>query len=641
MGRSLNSGTLTANGSGSATSSVVSVTGVDAFAKGDPVFLNYATGDVIKASPTFAPLSLAAGYSSSRLQTTLANPTNGASTVVVLADGSHVVLSISHTSGTTTSRIEAFKYSSTGQLLFQKTLFSTTSGVNTCTIVATVLANGNIGLVSTTLSSTLGWWILNPQIDIVYSGSVGSQSFLHSIQATSDNGFLYVGANGIRRVTGAGVESASYTFSGYTPADNNTGGNVASGYNSESTRYNNTRASFMSISSGGYGIFMVSTNLVIYYRFNADGSTRGGSATIDTTGTPTHLVTSVATGGNIGWVSYNSTNGTRWGIVADDGTIVLAAATIGSSDISGIGSYKTNLVADTNNCFLLTWSSASGATLNINYVSSTGTPKSTWPKTTALVSNNNKVWLLPTTAGVTVVFCGTTADGLNAYQTNTAGTVTLASTLIFNLGGMTSGAAADVWPTFATSGSDVYGFYGTSSQATSGIFQVLFKVSSAGVITTGLSPDTGSTNLLGKNIIITSREIKVTSGIYVRTYDLTTLGLKNVNATTANLTFNTNDQIKSKMYGDMVLLYGPDNFLGANFSGNGGAVVYRVKQYSTILLGIATSASTAGGKVTIGTKGVFDTTWNVAQTYDQSGNNPVGNKGSFAGSIATCLGLGV
>ena len=92
--------------------------------------------------------------------------------------------------------------------------------------------------------------------------------------------------------------------------------------------------------------------------------------------------------------------------------------------------------------------------------------------------------------------------------------------------------------------------------------------------------------------------------------------------------------------------------IGANLfvsgGGNGGytsntkvvASVQKTRQ--TVLLGIATTAAAAGGTVSVATKGIFTTTWNSNPgTYDQSGNNPVGNKGSVAGSVLTCLGLGI
>lgn len=641
MGRSLNSGTLTTNGAGGATSSIVSITGTDAFAKGDPVFLNYSSGDVIKLDSVPPNLALAAGNSSDRIQSSFSG-TNGASATVVVGDGGTVRVSLTYSSGSTNIRLEAFKYNAQGALIATNTLLAASaSGISRYTAVATLLSDGNVGAVLSSASGQCRWYILDTNANILFSGT-SSSAHAFNIQAITGGGFIFFTNTGFYRVTGAGVYSTLHTVTSFNVANNNTNGDISNEYNSSAVVAGNVRARFLSISSGGYGLFVFGTTNLSYYQFNADGSSRTSPVTVDTTGTPSLAVVATATGGNIGWVSYSSTDGARWGIVGDNGTIVLAAAGLASSDTSGTGANKANIISDTNNCFFLTWSSASQATLNLNYVSATGTAKSTWPKTSGLNSNSSaRVHLLKTTAGVAAFYTNSTIFGLTVYMADTSGTVLTNGVLVFDLGGMAASMRADTWASFAVDGTNIYGFYGTSASATNGIFNVLFRVNSSGSILSVLGTDTSSLGELRGNMVITSNEIKVVAGTFTRVYRLSDMVFKGVTTAPSNLTYTANESIKSLVLGSTTYLFGTDGFLPSVFTSNGGAIVYRIKHYPTVLLGIAQTASTAGNKVSVGTKGVFNTTWNVAQTYDQSGNNPVGNKGSFAGSVATCLGLGI
>ena len=634
MGRSLNSGTLTTNGAGGATSSVVSITGTDAFTKGDPVFLDYSSGEVIKMNDVPAAAALAAGSTVVfPVVSPLTTPTRG-STVLSLGDGSHIVFSNTWSSGASQGRFEVFKYSDQSRLL-NATTVETFSGSHNCEVIATLLSTGNIGVVYSRASNSLGWCILSPNTSILYSGTISVTSpNLFAIQATNEGGFVACGGYGIYRVTGTGVKSDIATNGGVnmTVAEVLTAGHDSSVRNRPEVSLK-PNTSFFPISSGGYGLFYYFSNQVTYQRINADGSARG-STSVFTLSSGNRLRVAVATGGNILWLYSRGGNTSQWGIVADDGTAVLAGAAL--SDCNTSYPNSDACVADGNNCFLLTWMNAAGTALNINYVSATGTAKSTWPKTKTIHAARSRV-VIGKTAGSLTVFSTIDNDYQIAYtSTDSSGTV-LANNVRLPLIGATSGNGVDTCLSIVSSGGDLYGFYGSSLVSTGAVSSTVFKVNG----TTGVATSNTSADLLvsvfESSCFATSTEIVVCDAHFFRIYEKSTLTLKNTYQASCNVTESY--PIKYALASKGIRLFSSYFFLAS--SSNADAVFAVVKPYKTILLGVASTTSTAGGTVTIDTKGVFRTTWNAAQTYDQSGNNPIGNKGSTAGSVMTCLGLGI
>lgn len=632
MGRSLNSGTLTTNGGGSAATSSVSITGTDAFAKGDPVFLDYDSGEVIGLNSTHITTALAAGYGSTSVASSLAGTiVKRASTIEELGDGTYILAATTWNSGSGTGLTEVKRFNFQGKLLNSRSLRAYSSDP-TAYIITSLLSTGNIGLVYSTQSNILAWEILTPTLSPLYSGTISvTTANPYAIQASNEGGFVLATAYGLFRVTGAGVKSDIALNGGanMTVGTVCTNGDDSIDRNKETT-INRNNTSFFPISSSGYGIFYYYSNIVTYHRFNADGSSRGTTSVL-TQATAHSLKVARATGGNILYMYNRAAGTTYWGIVADAGTTVLAGAALSDSNTSFPSS--VTCAADANDCFFITWQSVTSGTLNMNYVSATGTPKATWPKTRTVF--NEVVRLAVTASGVGIFSNSGTAWAGSYSYVNNAGTVLINNATIFDLGS-TAGATVDQSMSVTSSGGDIYGFYANEGTSTLSVYSAVFKITgTTGALTVGLGSDT-SVKTYESSTFVSGSEVIVCTSNYYRVYDKTTLALKNV--TTSALAPDASYLPKYKVFGRSVAMFAGFEFMQGNSTSQ---VMYVTKPYRTVLLGVAATASTAGAKVTVDTKGVFNTTWNVAQTYDQSGNNPIGNKGSFAGSVVTCLGLGI
>lgn len=672
MGRSLNLATNQVTSSttsvGGDPSSIVSVTAADGFNTGDPVFMTTDTGEVLNLNTIPAALALAAG----RADDAWTNPTAGnsglygTSTSIQLADGSIVVGSAVTGNGTPTYCVELHKYNTSGAITVSKQYTPLTSDVSATAgypILMALLSNGNIGFIYTAGINTLqaNWVIVNPTtLDVLYSGSntaatTANNSTNFYLQPTNEGGFVYFNATGFYRVTGAGVHSTLTTAAGL-PFHNNTGGNLASSLYSSNAGTSTVATQPMSISSGGFGWIATNGTNVVYVRVNADGSLRGTTTivatyTSDVGGglfnggyySKVFGTYARATGGNIAWI-YGGTTGSKWGIIDDTGATVLASTALTAlPDVNEVE--RMNVCNDNNGCFMISYHSTS-TTLGINYVSSTGTPKATWPKSLSTYDGatvyGSRVWMIPSSVGMYLIAPSSANQAQYSVVTN-AGAMTVTAANLPTQGNVQYPA---VYMAFNLVSDNLYilQHYFNGGAGGPGTTSCLVKLDTSGTMSTSFARDSStatfnqnSTFCQWFNSAVVGDDLIFGGGQYVRVYSLSTLLVKQ--AITVSSFWNG--------LGHRHLVY-PGRHIIISLTGTGGGslnggltakVIARVKYNPTVLLGVATIPAAAGSKVTVGTKGIFNTTWSVAQTFDQSAANPKGNKGSIAGSVMSLVGL--
>ena len=144
MGRSLNAGTAnTAALNG--TNSVVTVTAKDAFAKGDPVFMDYSTGDVLNLNACASTNALAAGaaYVSGLANVTAGGQNYTSTCPLSHSNGDYTIVTSIFNSSATSLLIEATRYNKQGRVLFYRILdyLSTGAAGSPYSLVGTVLPN--------------------------------------------------------------------------------------------------------------------------------------------------------------------------------------------------------------------------------------------------------------------------------------------------------------------------------------------------------------------------------------------------------------------------------------------------------------------------------------------------------------------
>lgn len=659
MGRFLNSanfGTLTPNASGS--SSMVTLTGRDAFARGDIVFIDVASGAAVNMNTTAATNAAAAGFSATTQPAFNPFGTRAScSASVQLADGSYVIFSMAVNSTTDTNqRILVHKYNKNGVLSpgCPRAFVVSVGAGSQYMLMATLLTSGNIALAYsvTTVGTVI---IFTPNGDFIASNGTSAISQLYAIQATSDGGLLAVGDRGVMKISSTGAVTTPVTWTtGISQADNLTAGNVAN------ARYVNNWSvmgsgiedlRFFSISSGGWGILVSINNIVQlnYVQFNADGSLRANTAVA--TGY-TNLASprfAVGASGNIGYIFLAST-GTTWGIISDSGTVVKAPTLIASSDTQASGISGHKIISDSSGDFLYTWTQSTGTSLGSDYVAAaTGTTKSgNFPRGVPLGATGDSkegglLFKLSTGVGY---FAQSNATTLMYSFFNNTGTSVVAEKPFFTVSSsntlvrLINGISAVVF------NDNLYFAVVGSPSLTGDVNLLVGRISNTGVMTLAQCVDIMSTNSRPL-IMVEANEITVLSGQNIkrlRTSDLSQIGpaslISNWNGYGIGGTGIPLNVTRMTKYGkNLVLTYSLGGASSFAQSSNYIEPFVQIKPEDTRLIGVALADSVAGGKVEVQTKGSANCTWSWSGSFDQTAATPPGNKGSVNQQVIHLAGV--
>ncbi|MGE4402862.1 MAG: hypothetical protein AB7F61_14400 [Desulfobulbus sp.] len=623
MGRYLTGEFTDGSNAAGSGSTQVKVTAADHFEVNDPVFLDWKSGSINNFNNVLAAAALTAGPSTTYFTADQSDSTGATSISVYLPDGSLVMVMASR-NASNQYKMTARKFTSKGAPLASNIIEASTA--NTLfNLRACVLSNGNIAIGYLSNSATGKWAILNPQMQVIYSGSTAGPTMYH-IQETNNGGFLVLHSKGIQFISATGTQVTVYNGSVNTPGtQDELNDNALTSDNYRSATLTNYAP--VGISNGGYGFIFASDVGVFYIQINADGTARGAVANLTSYGSQAvsscRYARNAATG-NICWAEQLQSNVGNYGIVGDDGAIIKASASL-SVVTSGGGQYL-KLISDSASGFMLAATDATPQ-WTVYYMSAGGVAKTGYPKIIGSQTHSTDVWrMLRLSTGI-VFLCPPTAATL--YQMNyyfftpsSTGTETTQILYAFGAGNsfMTSSAMVvnDV----------VYGVVTTGAAHGTAADQVIFSIDTAGVKSaspcyTGVQYASATVPrlVLDASGLAFSTIGSTTSQTLISTYDLQ---LNNIQSYTITDVFSA-----AHICNDGYTLRFCD--VGYNFTTTTPAKALAVvKQKPTVLLGVAASPAAPGAQLLVNTKGLYSgfAAWKTtSQTFDHSGNNPPGNKG--------------
>lgn len=626
MGRSLSPGSITAAGT------QVAVTATDAFNANDPVFIDWKSGGIHNFNSVIAAAALTAGPSTTYYTADQSDSTFATSTSVTLADGSLIVLMASR-NASNQYKMTARKYTAKGALLASN-IIEAASANTLLNLRACVLSNGNIAIGYLFNSSSGKWIILNPQMQPLYSGTSGAATMYH-IQETNNGGFLILHANGIQFISATGSSSNVYSGSVNTPG-------IQDELNDNALTSDNVRSATLTnyapvgISGGGYGFIFASNVGVFYVQVNADGTARGAVATLVSYGSQSvaycRYARNAATG-NICWAEELQSNIGNYGIVADDGTIVKASASL--NIVTSGGAQYLKVISDSASGFMIFGSDATPQ-WTAYYMSATGVAKTGYPKVLGSQTHSTDVWrLLRLSTGI-VFLCPPTAATLyqmNYYFFTPASTGTETTQTLYAFGNGNSFMTASALVT----GDKVYGVVTTGAAPGVAADQVIFSIDNTGAklvspCYTGFQYGSATVPRLtldASGVTFNTIGSNATQTL-ITTYDI---NLNLIQSYTISDVF-WNAHIISSGYQTRYCDVGY-NFVTATPAKG----IAFVKQKSTVLLGVAASTVAAGQRLVVNTKGLYTGSWASAQSFDHSSNNPPGNKGWINNGIISLTGF--
>lgn len=520
----------------------------------------------------------------------------------------------------------------------------------------TAISNGGFGLVYGLTSGNAGYLVYNSSMNLTASGILASSTIVDTLVGTSDGGILASTTTGSYKVSATGIVTTIYSYSATYTGENHTyGSNAANKYRANTSPNNpgTEDMGYFGISSGGYGLIeSVNGNAVSYYQFNADGTARGTVTTLLTGLTSiSKLAIAVGGSGNICWMHQHG-GGVSWGIVSDSGTIVKAATLIASSDTTAVSGSNSlmRLIADANGDFFMVWPSSSMATFNNNYVTaSAGTSKSGFPRSDVNSTSplNCKSMLYRLSTGIVHIMPGLSAGGggwaLNVSMWSNTGTS------IANRKNIVSTPQVGYFLTntsaFTTFNDTLYGFVPANSQTIRQDTGYFVKIDNAANVSYAICTNTVPNDVL-VTIYVDANDIIAQIGTYIfraRTSDLQILNSYQFTTHTYPGTI-TARFILNKVGNVYVITY---NTTAAEYTSTGvgglwNTGAYKVKAERSNLVGVAAANSVAGGPVLVQTKGHASTSWNgYGQTavFDQTANNPAGQKGTLSSGFITLGGI--
>lgn len=651
MGRSITPsvfGSLAA--ASSSENTIVTLTGRDSFAKGDPVFLDTQLGEVVSANTAPAPEVFSTGIQNRVLQNIVQSGTSYAgSACAAFGDGSYVVFqSMSSLTGDVTHRVVMNHYDPHGTLISQNSTTYSSVNPNDWTILAAPITPDFIAVVfrTSTAGGNLIGRIINNNLAVAQGFNIDLTAGTEPVAITpTSDGFLLTTNNGIFRCklsdgTSTKVVATVITY----VAENMTDGSDCKGKyvsNWGATTPWQARTDMFGISSGGFGsVTAISGGSIRYDRFNSDGTVRG-STTIATGVTGANkTIMAQGTSGNIFWAAHHS-GGVTWGIISDAGATVKAATLIATADTVGISTYHLHCIKDANGDFYFTWGSSTGTVLNSNYVgATTGTAKAGFPRTNAtLAGPGNRLYRLST--GIFNVMGRTTnmADTKYSFILND-GTLFLNDITLRDCEDNTYSTTGLI---AATVYNDKVFMWNPNTPATTGDFTgVLTVIGSGGIVVSGYV----TTNYSGATdvtpvIYVDDIDIKVFIGngvLRFRTSDYSPLGGQNLGLTQYPTT-GASRFVVVKVGKTYVLTHSCVAQPWVT-SANPWATANILGAEKRSFLGIAVTDSNAGGPVAVMVKGTAQSTWSsVTATFDQTAATPPGNKGAVLGKVAILKGL--
>ncbi len=616
-------------------STQVTVTATDSFVANDPVFMDWKSGSINNFNNVLAAAALTAGPSTSYFTADQSDSTGATSISVTLPDGC-LVMVIASRNASNQYKMTARKYTAKGALLASNIIEATTA--NTLfNLRGCVLSNGNIAIGYLSASTTGKWAILNPQMQVLYSGSTGGPTMYH-IQETNNGGFLVLHSQGIEFKSATGASTTIYSGSVNTPGiQDELNDNALTSDNYRSATLTNYAP--VNISGGGYGFIFASNVGVFYVQVNADGTVRGSLATLASYGSQSvsfcRYARNAATG-NICWAEELASNIGNYGIVGDDGTIIKASASL-NVVTSGGGQYL-KLISDSASGFMLAATDATPQ-WTVYYMSATGVAKTGYPKVIGSQTHSTDVWrMLRLSTGI-VFLCPPSAYALYSmsYYFFTPASVGAETSQVL----YAFGAGNSFMTSSAMVVSDkVYGVVTTGASPGTAADQVIFSIDNTGAKSaspcyTGVQYASASVPrlVLDQSGLLFSTIGSTASQTLISTYDLQ---LNSIQSYTITDVFNT-----AHIYNDGYTLRFCD--VGYNFAtATPAKALAVVKQKSTVLIGLAAAPAAAGAQLVVNTKGLYSgpTSWKTtSQTFDHSGNNPPGNKGWINNGIINLAGL--
>lgn len=621
---------------GGSTPTQVTLTASDVFAKNDPVFVDWKTGEVINMANSLNMGVLTAGPALTAFP--MEPVTNAGATYATnarAADGSVYIFSATvggYTANTLSKFLVVNKYSDQGVLLGKVVVqpLPSSSTVGGSFLTCAVLSNGNVAVTYATGADTApavkAWAILSPTLQILYSGTSTSYPNFHAyhLQPTANGGFLSCHQSGIDFVSATGVltELVNIPASGngvmVFGAQDELNDNGIKSDSGACPDAKNRKP--IAISGGGFGYVYANGTSAYYAQVNADGTLRGSVSLIysfpNGTG-PTDIRVAVSTNGNIMWTIYGDGGTTGFGIVSDSGVIIKAGATI-----TNFSRVSLKLLADANGNFTLF--TYSGTAWYLRYMSQTG-----------LDLFGSPILLMTTASNVAKVAKLSSGTVLAFGVTNTVFVmfVTLAGvvkTRSIPLNTSQSGPGLGL----VVTNDNVYGVCGAGAGGSADL--AAFSVNTAGqllvsapLMGVALTPAAMRVLLNSAGTHLLAIVPDAATGNLVVTYELATLRLVQSYSVTYNI-------IPTHILGV------GKGLLCSAYAASTAAHSVLIKPNSTVLVGVAAEGADKGDPLPVNTQGVFALSpkWaRVAETFNHSTNSPPGNAGALSNGLISLKGF--
>ncbi|GEM_PF-2122674 len=639
MGRYISGDGAATSGASVSGATQVTVTASDAFAAGDPVFVDWKTGSINNLNGMFsAAAALTAGPATVYYTAAdHATSTFAGSTAVTLADGA-TVLFVASRDAANNRKLIAYKYSAKGALLAKNQLATQTSSIGA--LIAAVLSNGNIALGYLSASASGVWLIIGPTMQIITSGVSAGASQRH-IQPTSNGGFILVHSSGISFISAAGAvtDIIASTSTDLAISDEVNGDQLTHDTPACQGLINYRPAA---ISAGGYGYIGYNTTEAYYVAVNADGSLRSGPVTLQSgMGGLADVKYAVSSTGAIMWAASSNLGTGYYGVITDAGVTVKAATALTGIANNGSSGGYLRLVSDTAGGFVLIGGDNTSGTQawSILCTSSAGAAVAGFPK--ALISGCQfpRFAIARLSTGTVCVYPAAGSYGLRYTFVNLAGTFAVHGASIYSFGG----GASDEAISLLTLNDTVYGVAtaGAGGAADAIIFYIV-TTGALAVATCGLGISPVPTKMLRMLPDPVETGIHVVGSSATQTV-VATYGLSLDQGSVYTIA-NVLADAHIRRYGYGLLFCdtggtgGSSNSFVTATPANAAAFV---KAKPTVLLGVAAADVAAGGQLAVNTQGTYTClNWRTAgQNFDHSANNPAGNAGSVNNGVIHLKGL--
>ena len=617
---------------------------VDAFAAGDPVFLDYNDGSLLNLNSAPTSLALTAGPATSS-----AIGSNNGAWPVFLADGTYILFTNSGN-----GLLMATRYSQAGVGLFSNTIIFNSGSPDTAPVGMTVLSTGNVAyLYDDRPNGYIRWVIMTPTLQVLYSGytSGGATIYPVALVPLTNGGVLWIGQTFVNVISPTGVMTQVWknsSASGYCQQTEQAVGMIFPSWlvYSQTAYVAGGSVIPIPISTGGYGLLASiggSPPTLVYLQFNYDGTQRAAPITVGTLSSAlgySNLLrcSKDATTGNIAWTWTANTDLPYYGIISDAGAIVLAANSVSSISLAGSSNYPVYVMADGAGSFAMVYGPGVASGPTIYYMSTSGVAASGYTIAQTLASNAagtvtvQGVYRLST--GIFVI----TSQGITATSVGTLSVQRIT----------TSGAFST--PKFICNPQG----YTWSAPAFSAIIyndQIIGAVSAGGA--TNNYTSTYSAVIIGNSASISVSYVYQSAQWWTSTNIPSVIqmdasgtqfwvmvgkyyGLHNMSGASLVESYTSSTASAQASVTNLGQVFAvADTSYNSAYGGN----LYFVKPRSTVMVGVAASITPAYQPLTVYTGGLFATRWTYSGTFTQQSNNPPGNAGWFANGLVYLKGF--